>query len=54
MLRNTDGQKAVRVTEIRWPIRVVPCDHEQDCGFLHHAHDGPSETIERLEYEEEK
>ena len=53
MVRYSEGQKAVKVAEVRQPIRVVPCDHEQDCGFLHHAIDGPPETLWRLEYEEE-
>ncbi len=44
--------KAVRVTEIRQPLRVVPCDQIPPCGWLHRQIAGPSETVERLEYEE--
>lgn len=46
------GQRAVVVTELRRPIRVVPCDHSPPCGWLHHEAAGPLETVERIEYEE--
>ena len=46
--------KVIQVTEIRQPLKPIPCDHQPPCGWEHYAVDGSPKTVERMEYGEVK